>query len=491
MVKSQRYKNFFLALLLMLGATLSQAEEGVKAKIKLSAKANPSQLMEAQLFYTALDLQLKKVLAQNPYESEDLELLETLILKTGIEALEDYARTALSPLPLGSIHFMLGKEAYQSRNLKEAEKWLKIIPRWHRYYPESRFILADMAADAGSSEQRIKLEKECFISAANRAKEVQSSTLKRYFKVLQEDCQALRARKLFKAKKYKESLVVYDSVQKTAYKWPYLLLEKAWAYYKLENYNRSLGLLVTYKSPLLSDYFIPEAEVLTALGYVRMCLYEDALKVVDQYYNVYKPRAETLEKMLSQNKTSQTFFYNLLRLNTKEKTMTDPFIAQLAEQIAARPRFSLDRDQLTKVQTETLRLAKVLKALKPNHPAKKWVEESLSHLAKVKENLVGKVNYYTKKELFDFISEVYALSEELFKVKLEILARQKDLIYSQKSLASNRARGDVSNVTRTRFEHFWKFEGAFWADELGDYSFGLKSNCQTKQLTPKELLKEG
>ena len=66
-----------------------------------------------------------------------------------------------------------------------------------------------------------------------------------------------------------------------------------------------------------------------------------------------------------------------------------------------------------------------------------------------------------------------------FKIKLEILARKKDLIYSAKKLASSRARGDLSEVKRSRFELFWKFEGAFWADELGDYSFGLESNCKT------------
>ena len=112
----------------------------------------------------------------------------------------------------------------------------------------------------------------------------------------------------------------------------------------------------------------------------------------------------------------------------------------------------------------------------------------MPHLAEVKENMINKINYNAKTDIFQFLDSMPFLSQELFKLNLEIISRKKDLIYSNKKLIADRSRGDISNVKRNKFEYFWTFEGAFWADELGDYSMGLKSNCQTirNQTTDEE-----
>jgi hypothetical protein len=107
------------------------------------------------------------------------------------------------------------------------------------------------------------------------------------------------------------------------------------------------------------------------------------------------------------------------------------------------------------------------------------MQESMKQLEAMKENLVGRINYHAKRDMFAFVTNVYGLSEELFKVKLEIISRKKDLVYASKRLVSDRGRGNFDQVKRSRFEAFWKFHGAFWADELGDFSFGLENNCAT------------
>jgi hypothetical protein len=112
-------------------------------------------------------------------------------------------------------------------------------------------------------------------------------------------------------------------------------------------------------------------------------------------------------------------------------------------------------------------------------------EELLGHLAAVKENMMTKINYNAKSDIFQFLESVPFFSSELFKLNLEIISRKKDLVYSNRQLISDRSRGDLSNVSRSKYEQFWKFEGEFWADELGDYSMGLKSNCQTVRTEAK------
>ena len=34
-----------------------------------------------------------------------------------------------------------------------------------------------------------------------------------------------------------------------------------------------------------------------------------------------------------------------------------------------------------------------------------------------------------------------------------------------------------SDVPRRDYQYFWSFNGEFWNDELGDYVFGLESEC--------------
>jgi hypothetical protein len=196
-------------------------------------------------------------------------------------------------------------------------------------------------------------------------------------------------RRLYKEGKYTEALQGWGKVSKGAYKWPSLLLERAGGYYNVQDYNRTLGLLVTYKSPLLSSYSYPEAEVLTALAYFRLCLYDDALVVVDQYYNDYKPRTEALEALLKQHQNSQDYFYKLMVMSPAERGQLHPFVRQLATQVFHRPRFALDYASLQAVQAEHKRLKTARDALPAKHPARKWMGESLKQLAAVSTNLIA------------------------------------------------------------------------------------------------------
>lgn len=443
--------------------------------IKWKAKPDANLLRDEGFIFTALDTQIQKVAGQKEKDSSDLELLEDLVLKTNVEALEDYDREALTDIPVATVHFLLGKQAWEQKKTSEAKQWLTTVPRWHRYYPESRFLLADLAGDKGAQD----LVKQCTETALKRASEVRSKLLKRYYTVLAEDCMSLAPRKDYKNGDYAEALKGLNGISKRAYKWPSLLLEKAWAAYNLKDYNRTLGLLVTYKSPLLSSYFYPEAEVLSALAYFRLCLYDDALVVIDQYYSNYKPRTEALGALLQSQKNSKDYFYKLMVMNAEERKKLHPFINQLAVQVLQRPRFALDLDSLNRVDAEINRLNNEYHGLATKNPARKWMNNSIKQLNAVKTNLIGRINYFAKKDMFDFVSEVYLLSEEMFKIKLEIIARKKDLVYGSKSLIADRGRGNFKQVNLSRFEQFWKFQGAFWADELGDYSFGLPSNCET------------
>jgi hypothetical protein len=62
-------------------------------------------------------------------------------------------------------------------------------------------------------------------------------------------------------------------------------------------------------------------------------------------------------------------------------------------------------------------------------------------------------------------------------IKLEILALKKERLYQTDKPFDGNKRGDVQYIERNDKQYFWTFNGEFWADELGDYVFALRSEC--------------
>jgi tetratricopeptide (TPR) repeat protein len=401
---------------------------------------------------------------------DDLSRLEELLYFTGIEILEDYEPTMLARFPTSSTRFILGRQAIQRKDYKKAFGLMDKVHPDHRYYPESQLLLAQVYDGLKNKEGEFAAYDRCQVSAEKQEKKAASEKIGRYFRMVYEICLVNRARHHYKAGNYQAAIDAYNKIPKRSYKWPYIILEKAWAYYMLGDFNRTLGLLVTYKSPLLDTYFFPEAEYLTALAYFRLCLYDDTLTIINQYYQFYRPRFQALEAVLRKHKSTPNYFYNLMFRPGEELKKHETFTRQIVTRMKKQTRFSLDFNSIYKINQEMKRILREKKAIQ---------HKLMPHLASVRENMVTKINYNAKTDIFDFLQSVPFFSSELFKVNLEVLSRKKDLVYSGKKLIADRGRGDFSNVQRTRFEEFWKFHGAFWADELGDYSFGLKSNCQT------------
>jgi hypothetical protein len=83
---------------------------------------------------------------------------------------------------------------------------------------------------------------------------------------------------------------------------------------------------------------------------------------------------------------------------------------------------------------------------------------------------------YTRSRLrFNYLQFVQAF-EGMSYLKLEILKKRKERLYSNKKQDEGK-RGDIQFVERNAKQYFWDFNGEFWADELGDYVFALRSEC--------------
>lgn len=461
------------------GVTYGSAKEAYKIYMSnKSAEKNKliaHELIDGQYYFSAIPY-INKYLEENTKVDKELEEdIETLVLKTGTMAALNLEEKKLQQFNIPSVQLILGTRLFQKEKYKESLEVISKIPSNHKFSIEADLIKGSIKDLASLNGEALAFYRQCSNKAERFESEGKYEKLKRYYTYLRETCLIREARLEIKNKNYQRSIELYDQIDKRSYKWPYTILEKSWANYYLNDYNRSLGLLTTYKSPLLSSYFFPEAEVLTALSYYNLCLYDDALVVVDHYYDFYRPKAQALKDILNNNKQSNTYFLDLYYADPTTRENLNPFIRNLVTQTRKQVKFNLDLASLKSAKDELA----LIKRLKNQNDFTKQLQGNLDETIRF---ISARMNYYIKKEIYQFITDIHRHSYSMFNLKLELLSQKRNQIYRPKA-QTDRDRGDERNINRSVNQYFFDFNGAFWADELGDYSFALSSACANKDNT--------
>lgn len=369
-----------------------------------------------------------------------------------------------------SIKYIRSIQLYEREQYKHIPKILQSINDGHPLSVEARYMSGTSFQLENRPQNAIKEYQRCIKTSKNNSEGSRRIEQKRYYTVLKEKCIMNIARIHYAKKDYKKAIKFYDKIPKTSYRWPYTLLEKAWSYYHLEDYNRSLGILVTYKSPLLSSYFLPESEVLRALNYHSLCLWKDTETIINQYYNVYHQKSKNLKNILTSNNKVDFFFLKLVTTESTKNGKRNIFIENLKTQIQKEIKFNFENNNYRRGVAEIKKIR--------SQPRSEIRNILLSEVQAHLRLRVKYLNHYIEKKMYSFINEIHRYSYEMFNIRLEIMGNKRNLLYENQELISDRSRGSFSNVRRKNNEHFFDFRGEFWADELGDYSFGLKSNCK-------------
>ncbi|NOT78589.1 MAG: hypothetical protein HOP07_06250 [Bacteriovoracaceae bacterium] len=465
-----------IVILLMMTTQIEASAKGAyeiyqKDKSKSRDKKIAHELIDGSFYFSAIPY-INNYLENNNEIDAELEAdIETLVLKTGTMAVLNLEEKRLESFNNPSISLILGTRLFAKEQNTKAYEILSRIPDSHQFSAEAALIKGTIRNLERKNIEALNLYEACVNKSTAQENSSKGEKLKRYYNYLKETCIIRSARVNIEEKKYEQALLIYEKIDKRSYKWPYILLDQAWANYYLKDYNRTLGLTTTYKSPLLESYFFPEAEVLTALSYYNMCLWDDSLKVVDHFYDFYKPKAEALKEILGNNKNSNNYFLDLYYADSATRDNLNPFIRNLVTQTRKQVKFNLDLSSLKAAKDELA----LLKRLKNKNDFTQSLEVNLGSTI---EFVSAKINYYIKKEIFTFINEIHKHSFSMFNLKLELLSKKRDDIYNAKALEENtRERGSDKNVKRKTSHYFFDFNGSFWADELGDYSFGLNSAC--------------
>lgn len=400
-------------------------------------------------------------------DSELEEALDTVLYHTGVKPFESLPENILSRSRSGNIKYILAKRLLKKGDYNQALKEISNVSADHTAYPFIAHLKGTLYSHLNKSEEAENSFKEC-VSYSNNRMNKGTNTQKDQLVVNRDYCIAGLARVQFAAKDYKKADLTYLDIPKESFVWPEILFEEAWNSYYQRNYNRTLGKLISYKAPVFDFIFKPETEVLKALSYMKMCLYDDANKAVDDFYNELLKPSRELRQFLLARKNDYRFYYNLMAEHEENKVSHQPLIDNVLKSIRRDGAYLEMKGALLASLGEYNELRK-----KPKTGMRDALIKNVRTLAEEYRTTLGA---YIRAGMVNKYAELYNAFQGMSYIKLEVLAQRKERLY-QTDTVPGKKRGDVKYIERNDKQYFWTFNGEFWADELGDYVFALRSEC--------------
>jgi len=383
--------------------------------------------------------------------------------------------------------YALGKDALLDGKADKAVGYFNGMSSKSPLWPFALQLRATSYAIQGQSESAMR----DFRSCASRARDYSrrqnfsgpSSPLeKRHLRSEEDDLQARcfagEARVQYELGRFDEADRTYDRIPKTSFVWPDILFEQAWNSFGRQEYNRTLGKLVSYKSPALKFVFNSEADVLSAQSYLALCLYNDANDVINEFNGKYTKVGEDVKRFIESNQNNLTAFYDRGREALRSKLHTGSDFYRLENRFVRSPYFQ-NLVAAENSLTRELSRVRALAASEPTDAADSgggfpgFLEQVLKWRARSVKSLGGA---FVKNSLLDYYQIIISDFEKMAFIKLEMLSRYKDKLLNRKSTAE-RSRGN-KEPSRRDDQYHWGFNGEFWNDELGDYVFGLETECE-------------
>lgn len=468
---------FFLLLQLVLPTTHASVEEAYTVFRSRGNYANSyldvaNHLYNDGLYFAAVPF-VKEYLHSQKVIRDKARLdsvLDKLITKVGVRQFEALPHKILERSNSPSVRYIRAKKYFRSgKYAKSLEILSEGIPRLHAVKPYALFMEASIYTMKRKHPYANVAYQKCIDVSGIGLSKTTDPLVKRQLEINRDYCVVGRARNDFGIQKYKDASLTYLDLDKTSHVWPEILFEEAWTSFYNKNFNRTLGKLVTYKAPVLNHIFNPEIDVLRALTYLQLCLWGDANNEVEQFYSTYQGDANLLRDLVSKNTKNFKWFYSLSRDALEGRKSGNNLLDRILKDIVKSSaylelvnNFQLGKVEIIRIKNLNMGKFKVV------------LQNNLKRALFLQRNMIGS---FVKNRIAEKLNGVFDAFQHMSYIKLEVLNYKKTALYTYNTNKIDRVRGDIKYLQRNNKQYFWTFNGEFWADELGDYVFALKSVC--------------
>lgn len=287
------------------------------------------------------------------------------------------------------------------------------------------------------------------------------------------------ARTHFGAEQPTFSIFYYAKVDRDSYEWLDSLYEASWAEFRLGNYEKALGNLLTVHAPFFRDMYYPESHILKAVIYYENCRYPEAKKILSSFLERYEPVLEELERLAGAPKSADEYYSILKNLESEDLAESQTSKAGILTQVL---QIALSDPELKRLDASHDEVARELAAAKEESTmtGSALLSALEKHLDTAQKALAQQAGRAVKDKLQRERGAIKGLIQQAIRIDIETSRSEQERIESQLRDVQSRPKRVANQFVEWADDEklVWPFEGEYWRDELGTYELTLAHTCR-------------
>lgn len=282
------------------------------------------------------------------------------------------------------------------------------------------------------------------------------------------------ARVLFQKGKLQDAVDSYSKIPKSSEFWLDAVEERAWAYLRLNNYDKTRSDITTLLAPTFKDYASAEVYVLAAITNLKICDYPQILKDGKLFKERHIERIQELESLAKNG--SNTHIQTIL----EKMDQTGADLSAAAGKLASLPRMALrsvDFVQATNTRSQLLKEVAAAQALNSRLEVMggfSSMNKLITWAQRKSQSLRSLALREVKSLASQEVKEYRVMVNKLKLAEVEVIHRMN----VDDSLKGKR--GELGSVSQGRDVLVFPYEDEVWIDELDNYQARVKDCPTTK-----------
>lgn len=384
------------------------------------------------------------------------------------------------------VGYLLGMAAYRESKLDDVVFFVGHVAEDSPYYPKSRYLegvtyvrqnKGEPALDSFKEVLRwldAKAQKEKLSNDELRLREFAIAALGRVFYQVGSTLWKMGEREKA-AKSWSTSIKYYNAFSRDSAMWLDALFEASWAYYRVDNFGKALGLLLTLNSPFFADKYHPEAMLLQATIYYTNCHYDRVVDILTDYKATYDPLKKQVDTLVSRLFQPEEVYDFLYKVQNADKESYDSTLQLVLEA-------SVQDRELRRGLAYINMLDDEQKRIKANSGIATTLlgQNMIQELEAARTLSIVEAGAKGKQRLERLQEELRDLSNRALDIEIETTEKYaaRAELKEQDPNALVEFEKQINDVMKADDEHlFWTFDGEYWQDELGYYWYYIYSRC--------------
>jgi tetratricopeptide (TPR) repeat protein len=287
------------------------------------------------------------------------------------------------------------------------------------------------------------------------------------------------ARLHYEHKQNRYAIFYYDKMPWGGDSWLEGLWEASYAHYRIGDYEKALGNLLTLQSPYFRDEWFPESWILKAIIYYENCRYPEARAILDEFHGLYEPVHAELDRLTARQGTPSTFFDLIDDAQKGRGPRADGLMRRIMKLSFTDKNIKRLDEAVLEIEGEMER-GLAAPARRQAFATSSLASDLKVRLAAERRRLVDEAGARARAKLEYERDALRDLLQQALRIKIEVSRKEREALESALSRG-----GPVDVVRDYRYsvavsdEHlYWPYDGEFWRDELGTYTYTLTKGCR-------------